>query len=117
MPEGLSITKQALARGYAVIAINSADRSTTPGGRCWRWAGRAASGEAAGQRGGERFRPERAPSPCRSWKSDAVAVRDLVESFRRNVGLLDRPLFLTGCSCARCCCRLCRKCACTPRCF
>lgn len=40
-----------------------------------------------------------APLPPCSWRTDAVAVRDIVQGFRNNVGILDRPLFFTGCSC------------------
>ena len=37
MPESVSISKQALARGYALLAINSDNRSVGSGSRCWRW--------------------------------------------------------------------------------
>jgi hypothetical protein len=37
LPESLAKTKQALARGYAVAALSSADRNTGGGGRCFSW--------------------------------------------------------------------------------
>jgi hypothetical protein len=42
MPEAVSISRQALARGYALLAINSANRTVGSRGRCWRWAAEAA---------------------------------------------------------------------------
>ncbi|PSC73469.1 cytokinin riboside 5 -monophosphate phosphoribohydrolase LOG3-like [Micractinium conductrix] len=68
MPEGVSIAKQALARGYALLAINSADRRVGPATRCW------------------------------SWGPDAVAVRDIARAFREEHRLAQLPLFFTGCS-------------------
>jgi predicted esterase len=68
MPEGVSIAKQALARGYALVALNSADRRVGSGARCW------------------------------SWASDAAFVKDLVEEFRKEHDLQNKPLFFTGCS-------------------
>lgn len=43
LPESVSKTRQALARGYAVASVSSADRSTGVGGRCWKWADDAAA--------------------------------------------------------------------------
>jgi hypothetical protein len=36
MPEAVSISRQALARGYALLAPNSANRTLGSGGKCWR---------------------------------------------------------------------------------
>lgn len=38
MPEAVSISRQALARGYALLAINSANRTVGSAGRCFRCA-------------------------------------------------------------------------------
>ena len=57
MPEELAMTKQALARGYAVLAVNSQDRDES---RCWRCAA-ATRGVCAGRR---RVRAERAARSC-----------------------------------------------------
>jgi hypothetical protein len=37
MPEGVSISRQGLARGYALLAINSLNRTLGSGGRCFRY--------------------------------------------------------------------------------
>lgn len=43
LPQSLAKVKQALSRGYAVAAINSKDRSTGGGGRCFAWKNDAAA--------------------------------------------------------------------------
>ncbi|EFN51328.1 hypothetical protein CHLNCDRAFT_55184 [Chlorella variabilis] len=68
MPEAVSISRQALARGYALLAINSFNRTVGSLGRCW------------------------------SLATDALPVRELVTAFRQLHGLADLPLFVTGCS-------------------
>lgn len=63
MPEGVSIAKQALARGYALLGINSKDRSVGSGARCWRWGppppcpGSCVGGLPASRAGSQRRRP------------------------------------------------------------
>lgn len=50
LPESLAHTQQALARGYAVAALNSLDRRTDGGGRCFAWSDDAgAAADAARQ--------------------------------------------------------------------
>ncbi|KAI3439090.1 hypothetical protein D9Q98_001500 [Chlorella vulgaris] len=68
MPEGVSISRQGLARGYALLAINSLNRTLGSGGRCF------------------------------SWADDAFAVRDIVAGFQKKQGLEKLPLYITGCS-------------------
>ncbi|KAL4434491.1 hypothetical protein ABPG75_000932 [Micractinium tetrahymenae] len=68
MPEAVSISNQALARGYALLAINSANREVGSGSRCW------------------------------SWGTDATDVRDIVKAFLKEKGLGGLPLYFTGCS-------------------
>lgn len=68
MPEAVSISKQALARGYALLAINSANREVGSGARCW------------------------------SWGTDATDVRDITRAFVKDQGLDSLPLYFTGCS-------------------
>lgn len=43
------MTKQALARGYAVAALSSADRRTGGGARCFQWGADAPAAAAAAQ--------------------------------------------------------------------
>jgi hypothetical protein len=68
MPEAVSISRQALARGYALLAINSANRTVGSRGRCW------------------------------SWATDAAPVKEIVERFLNQSGMANLPLFFTGCS-------------------
>ena len=49
MPEAVSISRQALARGYALLAINSFNRTVGSLGRCWRWGGGMPGGRQLGR--------------------------------------------------------------------
>ncbi|KAI3439089.1 hypothetical protein D9Q98_001499 [Chlorella vulgaris] len=68
MPEGVSISRQGLARGYALLAINSLNREIGANARCW------------------------------SYGDDAEAVREIVAKFQAEQKLEDVPVFFTGCS-------------------
>lgn len=128
MPEAVSISKQALARGYALLAINSANRDVGSGARCWRCAEEKGTAEQllleARAQGGAPHPPQRCGSelqkprqdelckaaaallmtlpsaPRCSWGSDATDVRDIVKAFLKDQGLGSLPLYFTGCSCA-----------------
>jgi hypothetical protein len=76
LPEEVHIVRRALARGYAVVAISSADRD---GSRCWAPLARGADG---------------APGPG----PDVIQVRAALGALLPREGLAAAPLFALGAS-------------------
>jgi hypothetical protein len=117
MPESVSISKQALGRGYALLAISSFNRSVGSGSRCWRWVlprrllSRVCScGTGCHTKSTPNLAQfgrwaavmltwrSRVTPPC-SWHTDAKPVQAIVEGFVKEFQLEGLPLFFTGCSC------------------